>query len=347
MGILIFAVLGILMAMPISAMDFSAPEAPATAKEFLPEKADSFAEGLWNVLRQSAQVLMPSISEAARVCLRTFGAVLLVALVGQAVPGISARALGLAGVAAVSALLLEPSVSLMELGLETTGELRDYGKLLLPVLAAGLAAQGGVTAGSALYAGTAVFDGILSSMMTAILIPVIWAFLALSIGYAALGESMLGKIRTLVGKAMECTLKGGLTVFTTYMTITGVVSGTADATAAKAARAAISAGIPVVGGILSDAADAVLVSAGTLAGGAGVWGVMTVLAVACAPVLKLGCQYLLLKMTAALCAGVAEAAWTGLVGDFATALGMLLALVGTQTVLLLISAICFLRGVGG
>ncbi len=328
-------------------MDFSAPEAPDSARAFLPREADSFGEGLWNVLKASAEAVMPSFFEAASVCLRAFGAVLLVSLVGQSVPGLSVRALELTGVAAVASILLNPGASLMELGMETISELRDYGKLLLGVMAGALAAQGGVGTGTALYTGTALFDGVLSSLVTAVLAPLIWAYLALAIGFAALGEPLLGRLRSIGAKCMEWTLKGTLTLFTSYMTITGVVSGAADATAAKAARAAISAGIPVVGGILSDATDAVLLSAGTLAGGAGVWGILTVLAVAGAPVLKLGGQYLLLKITAALCSALGETRWSGLVGDFATALGMLLALVGTQTVLLLISAVCFLRGVRG
>ncbi len=326
-------------------MDFSAPEAPNTAQEFLPEAADSFGEGLWNVLRMSAKVLAPSLSEAVGACLKVFAAVLLVSLVGQMATGLSARALKLAGAAAIGALLLEPTASLLELGVETARELRDYGQLLLPVLAGATAARGGVTAGSALYVGTAVFDGVLSWAATALLVPMVRGHVAFALANAALDEKLLGRFRDMLAKIMEWILKGTLYVFTTYMAVTGVVSGAADATAAKAAKLAISAGIPVVGGILSDAADAVLLSAGTLASGAGIWGILTILAIALSPALKLGCQYLLLKLTAALCAALGEE--SGLVSDFATALGMLLALVGTQTVLLLISAVCFLQGVGG
>ncbi len=328
-------------------MDFSAPEPPKAAEEFLPKTADSFGEGLWNVLRMSASVIAPNLSEAAGICLRAFGAVLLVSLVGQFAPAISHKALRLAGVAGVAALLLSPSAALVELGMETAEKLRDYGKLLLPVLASGMAARGGVTTGSALYVGTAVFDSVLSWAATALLLPMVWFYLIFAVGHGALGEPILARFRGLLKKLMEWLLKGTLYFFTTYMTVTGVVSGAADATAAKAARLAISAGIPVVGGMLSDAADAVLLSATTLGSGAGIWGILTVLALVCAPAVRLGCQYLMLKVTAALCAALDAGSWTEIVGDFATALGMLLALVGTQTVMLLISTVCFLRGVGG
>lgn len=326
-------------------MEFEAPAAPDSAAEYLPREADSFGEGLWNVLCSVVKTLDPSLAEAARCCLRTFAAMLLTALVGQFAPGISAKALDLAGVAAVAAVLLEPSTALIELGVETVTQLREYGKLLLPVMAGALAAQGGVTASTGLYVGTAVFDAVLSGAVTGLMIPMLWIFLAVAIANAALDKPMLQRIRDLIRWLMEWALKLTLYLFTGYMAVTGVVSGTADAAAAKAARIAISSAIPVVGGILSDAADAVLLSAGTLGSGAGIWGILTVLAIFCAPVLRIGCQYLLLKVTAALGGTLGSSGCGRLAGDFAEAMGLLMALVSTQTVLLLISTVCFLRGV--
>ena len=129
------------------------------------------------------------------------------------------------------------------------------------------------------------------------------------------------------------------------MTITGVVSGTADAAAGKAGKIAISGAVPVVGGILSDATDAVLLSASVLGGGAGVWGILTVIAIFCAPAIGIGVRYLLLKVTGAVAASLGSGRCAALIGDFAAAMGLLLALVSTQAVLLLISAVCFLKGV--
>ena len=121
----------------------------------------------------------------------------------------------------------------------------------------------------------------------------------------------------------------------------------ADAAAGKAARIAISGAVPVVGGILSDAADAVLLSASALGAGAGVWGILTVIALFCAPAVKIGCQYLMLKLTSAIAESLGGGRCGMLIGDFAGAMGLLLALVSTQAVLLLVSSLCFLKGVAG
>ena len=328
-------------------MDFEAPAPPQSAAELLPEEADNFGNGLWNVVRETVKLVDPSLTEAAGCCLRVFGGVLLTAMVGQFAPGISKNALELAGVAAVAVLLLEPSAALIELGLNTVTELRDYGKLLLGVMASVLAARGGVTASTVLYVGTAFFDTLLGAAVTAVFLPMLWMYLALSIAHAAVGEAVLDKLRQFLRWLMEWALKLTLYIFTGYMAISGVVSGTADAAAGKAVRIAISAGVPVVGGILSDAADAVLLGAATLGSGAGIWGILTVIAIFCAPAIKIGCQYLLLKVTAAVGGSLGGLRCGALAGDFAAMLGLMMALVSTQTVLLLISTVCFLRGVSG
>lgn len=343
--VLFFVFLVILLSLPVGAMEFSAPEPPPAAAKLLPGEADSFGEGLWNVACEAVGLAAPSMSEAAACCLRVLGAVLLTALVGQLAPGIPKQALELAGVAAAAALLLEPSMSMISLGVESVAELREYGKLLLGVLAAALAAAGGVSASTALYVGTAFFDALLGAAVTALFLPMLWMLLALSIARAAVGDSILEKLKQLLRWLMEWSLKLSLYLFTGYMAVTGVVSGTADAAAGKAARIAISGAVPVVGGILSDAADAVLLSASALGSGAGVWGILTVIALFCAPAVRLGCQYLILKLTAAMGESLGGGRCAELAEDFAGAMGLLLALVSTQAVLLLISSLCFLRGV--
>ena len=345
--VLFFVFLVILLSLPVEAMDFSAPEPPAEAAQLLPREADSFGEGLWNVVSEAGGLISPSLSEAAECCLRLLGAVLLTALVGQLAPGVPKQALELVGVAAAAALLLEPSVSLVALGADAVAQLREYGKLLLGVLAAALAATGGVSTSTALYVGTAFFDALLGAAVAAVFLPMLWMLLALSIARAAVGDSILEKLKQLLRWLMEWALKLSLYLFTGYMAVTGVVSGSADAAAGKAARIAISGAVPVVGGILSDAADAVLLSASALGSGAGVWGILTVIALFCAPAVRLGCQYLMLKLTAAIGESLGGGRCAELIEDFAGAMGLLLALVSTQAVLLLISSLCFLKGVGG
>lgn len=342
---MILLVLLAVLVTPARAMDFEAPEAPEQVIDVVPQEADSFGEGLWNVVKASFDIFAPSLAEALRVSLQVMASVLLCSLIRELFPGSPVRAVDLACTAAVAAALLAPASSLIQLGVDTVTEISEYGKLLLPVMTGALAAQGGVTSSTALYAGTALFDAVLSALINRLVVPVLYLYLGICIANAAFPERILEKLQQLIHWAMTWMLKIALYIFTGYLSITGVVSGTTDASTMKAAKATISAAVPVVGNILSDASEAVLVGAGVLRSTAGVYGLLTVAALFLSPFLQIGIQYLLLKGTAALCEGFDGRKAAGLIGEFASAMGMVLATVGTQSVLLLVSTVCFMRGV--
>lgn len=333
------------LATPASALEITAPEVPKSGEEYMPEKTDSFGDGFFELLQSVLLHLHPDLAEASRVCLSVAAAVMIVSVLRTFSGGIKMAA-DMAGTTAIAAVLLLNTNSMIRLGAETVAELSEYGKLLYPVMAAAMAAQGGVTASAALYTGTAIFDAVLSSLISNLMVPMVYLFLALAAANSAAGEDLLKKMRDLLKNAMSWCLKTVLTVFTTYMSITGVVSGTTDAAALKATKVTISSVVPVVGGILSDASEAVLVSAGALKNTAGIYGILAVLAVFLEPFLRIGSHYLILKATAAVCGIFGSKEMTGLIEDFSTAMGLLLAMTGSVCLLLLISTVCFMKGVG-
>ncbi len=342
---MILAGMLLLFSLPVHGMDFTAPPAPEAVAEALPEEADSFSEGLWNVIVFALKEWSPSLHGAMSICLRTAAIILLCSVLQEFAPSVSARSMELAATVAVALSLLEPSTALIRLGVEAVSQLSEYGKLLLPVMTGALAAQGGITSSTALYTGTALFDALLSSCISKLMIPMIYLYVTLSIANAAIHEDILAQIKSLIKWAMTWILKIILYLFTGYMAITGVVSGSADAAAIKAAKITISGAVPVIGGILSDASEAVLVSAGMLRSAAGVYGVLTILALFAKPFVQLGVQYLLLKGLSAVCSAFSSNGAAKLVGEFSSIMGILLAMVSTQSVLLLISTVCFMKGV--
>lgn len=345
MKVVILMLLILTLPLHAEAEEFVAPTVPQSAAQWMPDATDSFGDGLWELLRKGIAALGPELREGGKVSLAAFAAGLLVSLL-KALGGRAGAMAELAGSVTVGYTLLASSRSLIRLGAETIRELSEYGKLLLPVMTGAMACQGAVGTSTALYAGTALFDALLSSLISRLLQPMVWVYLALAIPSSALEEDTLKGMKELIKGVTGWCLKTLLTVFTTYMGITGVVSGTTDAAALKATKVTISTVVPVVGGILSDASEAVLVSAGLAKNTAGVYGILAILAVFVSPFLKIAVQYLLLKCTAALCSVFGSKSMTALIGDFSTAMGFLLAMTGAQCLLLLISTVCFLKGVG-
>lgn len=342
---MILAVLIFSLAIPADAAQFTAPAVPEAGEKLMPQQTQSFGEGLLELLENAIGTIRPDLREAARASLSVIAAVMIIALL-QTFSGPVKQVADLAGTVSIAAIMLLSTNSLIRLGADTVTEISEYGKLLMPVMTAAMAAQGGVSTSTALYMGTAVFDAVLSGMISGLLVPLVYLFLALAAANSAVGEELLKKIRDFVKWLMSWSLKTILTIFTTYMSITGVVSGTTDAVALKAAKVTISSVVPVVGGILSDASESVLVGAGLMKNAAGVYGILAILAVFLEPFLRIGVHYLLLKLTAALCGVFGPKQMTELIGDFSTAMGLLLAMTGAACLMLLISTVCFMKGVG-
>lgn len=335
----------VLLAVPASALEFTAPEAPDDVTDLMPVEKESFGEGLWKVVTSAIGALQPNLADAARVCLSLVAVVVLISVLRQ-LPGGSVHVVELVGCLAVSTILLSTTNSMIRLGVETVERLSDYGKLLLPVMTAAMAAQGGVTSSAALYVGTAVFDAILSEGVSKLIVPMVYMYLVLSVAASVVNESMLVKIKDFVRGLLSWGLKIILYIFTGYMSITGVVSGTADAATIKAAKLTISGMVPVVGSILSDASESVIVGVGVMKSGAGIYGLLAILAIWISPFLQIGIQYLLLKLTAAVCAVFEVKQLSALIHGFSTAMGLLLAMTGAVCFMLLISIVCFMKGVG-
>ena len=292
-------------------------------------RADGFGEGLWEMLQAVLPRLRPDLAEAAEVCLALVAATFLVSVL-QSFSGTAKEVSDFACAVSVAAILLLSTNSMIGLGARTVTEMSEYGKLLLPVMTAALAAQGGV----------------LGSLISSLLIPLVYLFLALASANCAMGEDILKKMRDFIKWLIGWCLKTILTVFTTYMGITGVITGTTDAAALKATKMTISSFVPVVGGILSEASEAVLISAGMAKNAAGIYGIFAVLALFLEPFLRIGAHYIMLKLTAAVCSVFGTKRATDLIGDFSSAMGFLLAMTGSICLLLLISTVCFLKGAG-
>lgn len=341
--LLIAAVLCLLFVIPAEASQLTAPSVPASGAERMPENTDSCGQSLLELLSRSMESLAPDLKEAAESC----ASILFSALLFSFLPLISSKGsetASMAGAAAISAVLFQKTHHMIRLATDTVTEILEYGKLLCPVMTAALAAQGGVSASSALYVGTTMFITLLSTGISRWIVPMLYFHLAFSLSGCALGDEMLKKATVLIKSVLTWILKTSMVIFTTYLSITGVVSGTTDLAALKAAKVAFSSFVPVVGSILSDSSEAVLVSMGIMKNAAGIYGILAVLAVFLGPFLKIAAHYMLMKATAGLCAVFGEKRFSAITEEFASTMGFLMGILSVGCVLVLISTICFLKG---
>lgn len=334
----------ILCATPIAAQEYNIPEAPAGAQQYMPDETDTFVSGVWYIIKTAIKELQPNLAEAGRICASLIALNLLLSII-KSLSGSVKGIISLVAAVCISMTLFQSTNAMINLGAATVIEISEYGKLLLPVMTASLAAQGGTTSSAALYTGTVLFNTILSTAISKLIIPLIYMYIILSIGYSAIGEDILKSLRDFIKWLMTWCLKIILYIFTGYLSITGVVSGTTDAAKIKAAKLAVSSMVPIVGSIVSDASESIIVGAGVIKNAAGIYGLLAMLAIWIGPFLQIGTQYLLLKLTASICCTFGIKEPSALIKEFSSIMGILVAIIGTVCLLFLVSIVCYLKGV--
>jgi len=195
-----------IISLPVSAMEFTAPAAPDVAQPYMPDSEETFAQGLWHIIKSAIFVIQPELADSAGICLSVVVIVLLLSILKNFGKE-AALPIRLTGVVILSLLLLEPVGTMIRLGADTVRQMSDYCKLLLPVMTSALAAQGGTTTSAALYTGTALFNALLSTVVSRVIVPILYIYLCFSIACAALDQEILKKIRDFVKNLLTSLMK--------------------------------------------------------------------------------------------------------------------------------------------
>lgn len=320
---------------------------PREARQLIPE-ADitapgTFSDGLSGLLTGAADAGQGYLRQALRLCMEIMAVVLLSAVLRGVGNTVSRQTVALAASLAVGVLCVGRISGFFSMAAKTVDSMTAFSGLLYMALAAATAATGAPGTASALYGVTVLVCTVMTKLVQTLLLPAISCYMALMIASAAVGEDGLKMAADTLKQLLVSGLKLCVILFTAYLSVTGVISGSADTAAVKAAKLTISTTVPVVGSLIADASETLLVSASMLKSGIGVFGLLGVLAVSILPFLETGIQYLMLKLTAAASGVVGEKQLTGLIDAMAGAMGLLTAVTGVCTLMLLIGCVCFMK----
>ena len=220
-------------------------------------------------------------------------------------------------------------------------QLHVLSELLLPAIGAAMTAAGGVASASMRQVATVFLSQVLIALMQTLL-PLVYCLIGASAADVMLPDHHFKAIATAIRKVVTWALTACVVLYTGYLTVGGAVAGSADRLAMQAARSAISAAVPVVGGIISDASGVVLAGAETIKNAMGVAGLLAVLGICMGPFLTLLVQFVLFKAVSFL-AGVLGGAVAAYLDAIGSAYALLLGMVGTGALVLIISLSTSLR----
>lgn len=245
--------------------------------------------------------------------------------------------ISIAGVCAAAGTLIGGVDGLVEQTSTALTQMSDYSRAALPAVFTAAGVCGVLVSASARCAAVCIAIDMLMSLAQGFVIPLVYAYLALSLS-GAIFENPVLKSCQRFAKWLATTFMTGFTIlFSGYIGLTGIVTSGVDAVAARTARTVISTALPVVGGIISDAAATVLSAAGIIKNSAGALGLVAVAALCAVPFAALSAKLLLFRAAACACDMVPNAKLSSFINDVGTALGILLGLVGCCAIMLFIS----------
>lgn len=256
-------------------------------------------------------------------------------------------AVSMAGTLAIAASVLFDMGGLMALCRSTLESVSVFSKTMLPVMAAAVSLSGAPTRAAVMQAATMFALELLIRMITGVLLPGLCVYLAIMTVNYALGQQLLQKLGEFLLWFIRTVLKTALTLFVSYLTISGALGSSADGLAVKTAKAALSGSIPVVGGVISDATESMLAGAVLVRSLTGVFGLLCVAAICLMPFVKLGVNYLLFKGGAALLSLVCGKELTGYLSALCECFGILLGMLGTCAAVLFFEIVFSMTLLGG
>lgn len=247
-----------------------------------------------------------------------------------------------AGTMAVTLCCVTDLRNMIGLGISSMDELITFTGTLMPVMAAAAIGSGAVNGAAAIQSVAVFFIHLLIRVCNGVLLPLVYAGLALSVVDSVTNSSRLKGFRELINWLIKTGLKYVTYAFTGIISLSGMVAGTADAAALKAAKAAISTAVPVVGSMISGVADTVLSNAAWLKNSVGIYGVLALLGIFMFPFIKMGISYVSFRLTTALC-GVLETKLGVLLEAISQSMGYIMAMVGSGLLMSIISCFCLMR----
>lgn len=319
------------------------PEEANTAYGSLSVTESFDLQALMKELREYILMQAKALSASA---LQNGAMIILIALLSVICCSVSdSEVLPLVGGISTALVCMKNVSSCADVGRQALHTLTDYSHVLLPCLATAAAAGGAWSSASTKYAASTMVMDMLITAEQNYAAPFLYAYAATAIT-AKLTEHPL--MRSVTG-LMRATMKWGIIVltsgFTLYLSITGILSGTVDASAAKAAKTVVSSALPVVGGILADASSAILSGAQILRNSIGLIGMLVILAVCVSPYLTLGVHYLIYQIAGSLASSFGEKRIGGVISCIGDVYAFLLGMVGCASVMLFVSVISLMRAV--
>lgn len=226
---------------------------------------------------------------------------------------------------------------------ETTTNLIGFMNMLVPLLITLMLYTGSIMTSGVIEPIILFMINFVGNMIQNVILPLVLIFTSLVILSKLTDKIQISKLSKFLKSGIVWFLGIILTIFVGVVSLEGTISSSVDGITAKTAKSVVSSAVPVVGKILGDAVDTVLGSGIILKNAVGFVGVIIIVGMCIAPILKLTILCITYKLLATITEPIADSNITSLLEQVGDIFKILLAILCSISFLLIIGTALVLR----
>lgn len=219
---------------------------------------------------------------------------------------------------------------------ESIINLVGFSNCLIPLMVTLMLTTGSIVSVGVIKPTLLILTNFIGNFITNFILPLVIIGTTLSIVSKISNKVRIDKLAKFMKSSGVWILGIIMTLFVTVLSLEGSITETVDGVTAKTAKAAVSTVIPVVGKILGDATDAVIGCAGILKNAVGFVGILVVVGICIAPIIKLVLLSFTYYIASCVCQPIADEKVIGLLDSIGDTFKILLAIIFCVSVMLII-----------
>lgn len=219
---------------------------------------------------------------------------------------------------------------------ESIINLVGFSNCLIPLMITLMLTTGSIVSVGVIKPTLLILTNFIGNFITNFILPLVIIGTTLSIVSKISNKVRIDKLAKFMKSSGVWILGIIMTLFVTVLSLEGSITQTVDGVTAKTAKAAVATVIPVVGKILGDATDAVIGCAGILKNAVGFIGILVVVGICIAPIIKLVLLSFTYYIASCVCQPIADEKVIGLLDSIGDTFKILLAIIFCVSVMLII-----------
>lgn len=233
-------------------------------------------------------------------------------------------------------LIMSNFTEIINLVKNTANDLVGFINVLMPLLLTLMVYTGSITTSSLLEPIILFAINLIGNLIKNILIPVVLIIVVFSIISKISERIQVEKISKFLRSSIVWGLGVLLTVFVGVVSLEGTLSSCVDGITAKTAKTAVSTVIPVVGKILGDVVDSVLGCGIILKNAIGLVGVIVVIGICIAPIIKIATLCIMYSLASAIVQPIADNKIVKVLDEMSGVFKLLLGILCALSVMLIV-----------